>query len=748
MKKNSVFKLTISVILAAVSLAGPALAKTFWVDQNHPKAADTNPGTEDAPFETIQRAVNAAEAGDTVLIKAGVYRECVLVKKSGKYGGRSRSWAYGQPIPDRIVLSAYGDDKVIIDGSDPIPRTEWEPVEGKPGVYVAAVEPQSGGITFPTRGVHLVYWKGKRLMERADTGGPKPADAASGKGDACTWYYDQKDKKLYVYLGGVDPSDEILADEQGPVEASVRPCGLSARGQQFITFRKLTVRRTGWRAIESGDVEPIIEDCHVYDCEDGLHVGCALRPIVRRCLLHDIHAWGMDAGNTQGALIYDNVVYAYAQDWTKDGKVNWSYAYRLFAAEFARFFNNIAIQPLNHANRVTRDGGFWTDCHGPGHVFIGNALYRLGSCFYVESPARANLVQWNTCLKSDCGIFLANNTSNLVVENYCADNREGLLLRGCQNVFVDVSHNTFGRNWLKNNRTGIIVESERGGKEQTRNYAQRNIYELPTEGGIAANWAGVPYKTVAEFQKATGQETLGREEKINLDNLGLVWVRVDGLDLSHEPIPMFGNPDCERLNSATDDSTYFWCRGDATGTDSYPEEWMYPPGPEPFYKMGWQLTRVGNSGAVTALGYDQPVQGTPVGGFWLFTGTLPGQAFSKRGMGWWSPSLPAVGLSTIDFSLWMRSEEVKATERDGGAVVYVEWSDWNGQNKTRSYLVGAEGGPAPTRPELNQGTSPWTEVKGSVIAPKDARRFALFLGARSCTGRVSFDEIRTLAARP
>jgi hypothetical protein len=132
---------------------------------------------------------------------------------------------------------------------------------------------------------------------------------------------------------------------------------------------------------------------------------------------------------------------------------------------------------------------------------------------------------------------------------------------------------------------------------------------------------------------------------------------------------------------------------------------------------------------------------------YLFVGSLK-EGFSKKALGWWSPSLPAAGGSTVDVSLWMKTEEVKAAEPDGGVVVYVEWSGWTGQNKTRSYLVGGEEGVKPVRAELCEGTQPWTEVKGSVAAPKDARRLALFMGARSCTGKASFDEIRTFAARP
>ena len=42
-----------------------------------PSGSDRNPGTEDLPFKTIQRAADLAMPGDTVVVHAGEYREWV-----------------------------------------------------------------------------------------------------------------------------------------------------------------------------------------------------------------------------------------------------------------------------------------------------------------------------------------------------------------------------------------------------------------------------------------------------------------------------------------------------------------------------------------------------------------------------------------------------------------------------------------------------------------------------------------------
>ena len=57
--------------------------KMYYVDQQHPEAADDNPGTEEAPFMTIQAAAEVVGPGEKVLIKSGVYRELVQPRRGG-----------------------------------------------------------------------------------------------------------------------------------------------------------------------------------------------------------------------------------------------------------------------------------------------------------------------------------------------------------------------------------------------------------------------------------------------------------------------------------------------------------------------------------------------------------------------------------------------------------------------------------------------------------------------------------------
>jgi len=108
------------ILLVFFSLARSSQAATYYVDQNHPQASDSNPGTEDLPWKTIVKAAKTLQAGDTVFVKEGTYynqrqkgeySECGL-PDSGVCGIKPQNSGTAQ---SPIVYSAYPGHKVIID---------------------------------------------------------------------------------------------------------------------------------------------------------------------------------------------------------------------------------------------------------------------------------------------------------------------------------------------------------------------------------------------------------------------------------------------------------------------------------------------------------------------------------------------------------------------------------------------------------------------------------------------------------
>lgn len=98
----------IGIILITIILFGCSFNydeidnKDYYVSK---EGDDKNPGTFDEPWQTIQKAAESLKAGETVLIREGIYREEVLLKNSGEAGSH-------------IVFKSYKDEKVILDGKD------------------------------------------------------------------------------------------------------------------------------------------------------------------------------------------------------------------------------------------------------------------------------------------------------------------------------------------------------------------------------------------------------------------------------------------------------------------------------------------------------------------------------------------------------------------------------------------------------------------------------------------------------
>ena len=85
----------------------------YIVDQGHPDASDSNSGTESEPFLTMQRAADLAEAGDTVLVKSGVYEELSAGTPNTAVLGLKIQNSGTSTAP--IIFAAYPGHHVVID---------------------------------------------------------------------------------------------------------------------------------------------------------------------------------------------------------------------------------------------------------------------------------------------------------------------------------------------------------------------------------------------------------------------------------------------------------------------------------------------------------------------------------------------------------------------------------------------------------------------------------------------------------
>ena len=152
------------LLLSLTSLwcaAGGATANEYHVAQRNLAAADTNPGTADKPFKTINAAVAGArlKPDDTLYVHEGVYREAVELTCANANQGQS-----GAHI--RILAGPQG--VVEIKGSDVV--TDWKKYEGGTPVAPADQPASSGKIYVRENWPHntqQVFCDGKPLTQIA-----------------------------------------------------------------------------------------------------------------------------------------------------------------------------------------------------------------------------------------------------------------------------------------------------------------------------------------------------------------------------------------------------------------------------------------------------------------------------------------------------------------------------------------------------------------------------------------------------
>ena len=71
---------TLLLLLVCACGAFGQINSSFYVSTT---GNDSNPGTEAAPWRTVQHAADVARAGSTVNVRGGVYEELVSLKTSG-----------------------------------------------------------------------------------------------------------------------------------------------------------------------------------------------------------------------------------------------------------------------------------------------------------------------------------------------------------------------------------------------------------------------------------------------------------------------------------------------------------------------------------------------------------------------------------------------------------------------------------------------------------------------------------------
>jgi hypothetical protein len=226
---------------SAVAVPPSSTGKTYYVDAS--AGNDNNSGTSLAlAFKTIAKTLRLVAAGDTVLIRKGLYRESIDLN------GAATGLA-GKPI----TFGSYGDGEVIVDGS--AKTGAWSNLGG--GIWRTSKSEWQAGKTVEPIAV-VVNDVPLKQVTQGQGGSTAPqlglAGVSSGSGK---WHNGAQ--YITADMGSIDPNtaDIVVPNNVGD-QAHVFFYDLD-----YITFKGLTVRGSGSNGIWGYGSHITVDSCIV-----------------------------------------------------------------------------------------------------------------------------------------------------------------------------------------------------------------------------------------------------------------------------------------------------------------------------------------------------------------------------------------------------------------------------------------------------------------------------------------------------
>jgi len=440
----------------------------YYVDIKNPNAKDTNPGTKNLPFKTINGALLHLKPGDTLYIRGGTYRESIILAKEKKefeklwhynwmkrqpwYKKSSMKQVSGESYSKMVNIIGYSGEKVYVKGSDVV--SGWKKYRGN--IYVVGwnynsqqvfcdgeILQQIGGKLYDRS--RKTQWMGKK--------GNSIEDMEPG-----SFYYDIEKKKLYVWLkDNSNPNNHLI-------EASVRPLLFYFYGVEFVKMANIKFYHSNTTASPlystsslSWPTNNVILDnieCSYTDFR-GLYVSGYCNTIINSKFNWngntglDGSGWGHRIINCQ--TLHNNYRY-FNSGWHAGGMKIIPYSH--------------GILLTNHTSAYNRGTGIWFD-EGASGVIIQNCVvhHNEGNGIFYEISnygiIRNNVVYEN----KGSGIVVQDDSDNLILHNLVYKNGSGIRVSSIIKT-RGWWGKTFGREkdnytWVRNNMVwgNIIMDN-------------------------------------------------------------------------------------------------------------------------------------------------------------------------------------------------------------------------------------------------------------------------------------------------
>jgi len=364
---------------------------------------------------TIGQAATLAGPGDTVIIHSGIYREAVVIEKSG--------------LSDNpITFQAADGAGVIMTGADRI--SEWTEVKGDGRIYSTPWPHDfiawTRQHTHPDDDYHLligrceqVFVNGCALRQVLDRD-----KLARG-----TFYVDLDGKCLYIW----NYSNQDVSGGKATVEASVRDRILAVKGD-YVTVKGIRFRYAANRAqhgaVEFSGNHLTVEDCIFEYTNAGGAAFSGEDVTVRRCTFQHNGQLGFGAVRSHrlrmtGCTVRNNNIKGFDRGWEAGGN-------KICLARGVVLENSTFVE--------NRGNGIWFDI-GNEDCTVRNCLIAFNEdagIFYEISyglHAHDNVIVGNGLAGTagawgaSAGISISSSPDCLVERNLLVGNKEGFNFR-------------------------------------------------------------------------------------------------------------------------------------------------------------------------------------------------------------------------------------------------------------------------------------------------------------------------------
>lgn len=511
-------KTVLSAFLLLSMLPLTLFASEYVVAQKDPAAADTNIGSADKPLKTIAAGFAKIKPGDTLLVRAGTYRETLILRKeaSTEQGVNYPAVPNGDAEHPIRILNWPGE-RPVVKGSDLV--TDWK--KHKEAADRGAIYVHDWATN-----TQQVFCDGKILQQIA---GDMPPDVQQwwrgrkGKSledlEKGSFYYDQAGKKLYVWLAdGSDPNKHEM-------EVSVRPHLLRVT-VNYTYIRGFTFTHSNTTLIAAWPGSSLVAShCRIENCEftwndfGGLGMLGEFNDIIR-CKCNYNGDSGFGAGGRGHRIV--------GCEFSFNNYRHFNAGWHAGAMKFNGY--DILFSDCTCEGNIDSPG-FWNDgeCQ---NITIENSRSINNSCGVMIEIGERATIRNNILVGNGIGVYLSNSSFCNVYNNVFYRNKgAGVAALGVNRVnawFFDDEKSGFGpargnvvwgnlfvdNNWREGksgpapiNASDLILPNP----EISSNDGNISDYNLfyrsnKTTGTFAHNWGEKSFDNLKEWQEKAGQD--------------------------------------------------------------------------------------------------------------------------------------------------------------------------------------------------------------------------------------------------